>query len=180
VVSFGNSVPGDHIIREGLPRRRYYGPSGPELTVDITSQVVRCEGIETNGVIQYTQGRAADVLIRLDLDRPPEDLGPVQKALAVAVGLKVSTQGKKKGDGATWAGGRDDFLDDLWTTLEKLTAATGRRYDHDPVSRQFLSKMREHPSDKTVRKWLKKVGLRPQDIKAGRVTRANYVEFVSK
>jgi hypothetical protein len=89
--------------------------------------------------------------------------------------------GKKQGDGATWAGGTPDFLDDLWTTLETLIRATGTPYGHDPTSRQFRSKMREAtPAANTVRTWLGKVGLLPKHIKGGIVTRANYREFIGK
>jgi len=89
--------------------------------------------------------------------------------------------GKRDGDGATWAGGTPDFLDDLWTTLEKLVQETGTPYDHDPTSRQFRGKMRQAtPSPNTVREQLKLAGLRPRDVKSGAVRRENYAEFVGK
>jgi hypothetical protein len=88
--------------------------------------------------------------------------------------------GRRAGDGATWAGGLEDFLLDLWMTLETLTRESGTPYGHDPTSRPFRTKMREHPGDRTIRDWLRKAGLRPGDIKSGAVTRANYPQFVAK
>lgn len=94
---------------------------------------------------------------------------------------RLGSQGKRKGDGATWAGGLPHFLDDLWTALEKLTTETSTPYGHDPTSKQFRSKMREWPfSEWTMRDWLRNAGLRPKDITSGRVTRANYSQFVPK
>lgn len=92
----------------------------------------------------------------------------------------IRQRGKKEGDGTTWPGGIDDFLDDLWTTLEKRQESTGKPWGHDPTERAFRLEMRNTTSDRTVRDWLKDAGLRPQHIKSGAVTRANYPQFVSK
>jgi hypothetical protein len=179
VCSYGNLIP-EECTREGLTTRTYHGPSGPELSVVFTLQVVMCQGSEAYGEIRYTEGGANFSLTRIDPDRPLRDLEPVRRALRVAFALEVSTRGKKQGDGATWAGGNVDFLDDLWTTLETLVKETGRPFGHDPASRLFRSKMREHPGERVLRTWLGNNGLRPKDVKAGKVTRANYVQFVAK
>ncbi len=91
----------------------------------------------------------------------------------------VSQRGKKRGDGATWPGGLPDFLDDLWTTLEKRQESTGTSWGHDPTSRAFRLDMRNIAAPRTVSAWLAKAGLRPQDIKSGTATRSNYRQFVA-
>ena len=96
-------------------------------------------------------------------------------------GKRPGRRGKGPGDGATWAGGIEHFLEDLWETLEKLTRQSGTAYGHDPTSRQFRAAMREAtPSPNTIRKSLSKAHLKPRDIKSGKVTRSNYREFVGK
>lgn len=91
----------------------------------------------------------------------------------------LSSRGRQSGDGALWPGGDDDFLDDLWTTLETLTRESGTPYGHDPTSKLFRTRMREGPSDSPLRRMLRRVGLRPSDLKSGRVTRANFRQFAT-
>lgn len=93
---------------------------------------------------------------------------------------KMSRRGKNVGDGATWPGGIEEFLDDLWTTLEKRQKSTGKPWGHDPTTRPFRLDMRNLAAPRTVSGWLAKAGLRPQDIKSGAVTRSNYSQFVVK
>lgn len=90
--------------------------------------------------------------------------------------------GRKKGDGATWRGGIPDFLEDLWDTIDRYRDKTGRSL---PVitgksGTTFRTMMREHPSERTLRDWLADASLRPQDIEQGKVTRANYSQFVAE
>ena len=89
-------------------------------------------------------------------------------------GQPATWRGKSHGDGALWSS-LEDFLDDLWTTLEQRCQHTGKPYGHDPVSDTFCQAMRAQPAAKTMYKWLRKAGLRPSDIKSGKVTRCNYV-----
>jgi len=161
-------------------RTRTYGRgNGPELML-IALQWVEIEGFEPFGEIRWESHGGKATLVGVNLDRPVEVLEPVRKAMRVITGLKISTRGKRPGDGSTWAGEVPHFLDDLWTTLEILTAASNTRFGHDPTSRLFRSQMREHPSERTLRDWLGKAGLRPRDIKSGKISRANYPQFVAK
>lgn len=179
-VSFGNVIP-EAAVRPGLRIRQY--SRGTELvsTVLLTLQCVEVEGYEPYGELRFREGDTDVSLVRVNLNRPLDVLEPVRSALRVAVGLKISRRGKHRGDGATWAGGRSDFLDDLWTTLETLTRESGTPYGHDPASRRFRSRMRESSSARTMRDWLReKAKVRPRDVKSGAVTRANYSQFVAK
>jgi hypothetical protein len=131
--------------------------------------------------IWYEGQRVADTI---EQARPatPDDHRRAADALTALERFteRIAVRGKHRGDGATWAGGDPDFLDDLWTTLEMRTAATGTSFGHDPASRLFRTNMREHPGERVLRTWLTRNKLRVTDIKAGKVTRANYVQFVAK
>ncbi len=94
--------------------------------------------------------------------------------------IPLSHRGKREGDGQLWPGGVPDFLDDLWSTIEKWQAQTGKRWGFKVASREFRHGMREHPSRGAMYAWLGKAELRPQDIESGQVTRANYAEFVGR
>lgn len=127
-----------------------------------------------------------DGTIRLDRRCEPTMYDDTVEDYAMAARASVwfreglSSGGKSDGDGALWPGGVPHFLDDLWTALETLRAATGTAYGHDPASREFRSKMRGHPSERTLRDWLREAHLRPRDIASGEVTRTNYSQFVAK
>lgn len=108
-----------------------------------------------------------------------KELGGAFKALRALAQVKV-TGGKKGGDGATWAGGIPDFLEDLWTTLEHVQQATGKRFGIDIMSRQFREKMRSHPSTGTLYAWLKEAKISRKDVEGCRVERSNYAEFVGR
>jgi hypothetical protein len=119
----------------------------------------------------------------LERSKVPADVDRAHRSFSIMDRLDSlrSGRGRKSGDGITWSGGTAHFLDDLWTTLEKLTQETGTRYGHNPVSQKFRSKMQQAtPSANTIRKWLKDVGLLPKHVTSGQVTRANYLEFVGK
>ena len=88
--------------------------------------------------------------------------------------IALPARSRKEDRARCLAGGMDDFLDDLFTTLEECCRRSGKLYDHDPVSPSFRSLMRGHPGERTMRTWLQKAGLRPSDIKSGKVTRRNY------
>lgn len=106
------------------------------------------------------------------------DIRAATRAARWLESLPRQGRGRRPGSGSLWPGGDDDFLDDLWTTLETLTKATGTQFGHDPVSKLFRSKMREQPAGRTMRTRLADVGLQADAIKSGRVTRANYRQFV--
>jgi hypothetical protein len=94
----------------------------------------------------------------------------------------VSGRGKKLGDGQTWPGGLDEFLTDLWDTIDRYTEGTGRPWLKitGEVGGKFRTMMKGHPAERTLRDWLKAAGLRPQDVESGKVTRANYSQFVAE
>jgi hypothetical protein len=96
--------------------------------------------------------------------------------------IPTDRRGRKKGDGRTWPGGEEDFLDDLWSTVERHATITGRRWPEITGKRgnAFRTMMRGCPSERTLRDWLSDAGLRPRDIEAGKVTRANYSQFVAE
>ncbi len=92
----------------------------------------------------------------------------------------VGQRGKKEGDGQLWPGGVRDFLDDLWSTIEKWQNATGKQWGFRVASRAFHERMQEHPSRSAMYDWLEKAKIRPQHVESGQVTRSNYVEFVGR
>jgi hypothetical protein len=94
----------------------------------------------------------------------------------------VRMQGKKPGDGALWPGKIPDFLDDLWSTLERYKEATGRKYPLITGKRgdTFRRMMRGAPSERTLGEWLGKAGLRAQDIESRRITRESYARLFSE
>jgi len=91
-------------------------------------------------------------------------------------------RGKKSGDGALWPGGVPEFLDDLWDTIDRYTKRTGRPWVKltGKGGDSFRSMMKRHPSSRSLSTYLAKAHLRAQDIESGKVTRANYRQFVAE
>ena len=103
------------------------------------------------------------------------------RAMRAIHGL-ISQRGKKRGDGQLWPAGPEEFLEDLWAAVERYTASTGRRRPKITGTRgeSFRTMMQRRPAERTLRDWLGKVGLRPRDVESGKVTRANYSQFVAE
>jgi hypothetical protein len=116
--------------------------------------------------------------------RPPQHVvEETLRALRTACDILAAgppSRGRHEGAGALWPGGLDDFLNDLWTTLEMLTGAAGTPFGHDPAAKRFRDAMRERPGETVLRQWMRKAGIKCQEVKAGKVTRANYAQFVTK
>jgi len=121
----------------------------------------------------------------------PTDDGRAHDRTAAVRGLKllerlrgvpaITMQGKKPGDGALWTG-LPDFLDDLWSTIERHRKATGRRFPLITGKRgnTFRKMMRGGPGERTLGEWLGRAGLRPQEIEAGKITRENYARLFAE
>jgi len=152
------------------------------LYVAITRQLVHPTGSKTIGRLDWSEDGTAVCSIRgVQLqDGRFEDLRAVWNAMRFIGGLKLVTRGRKTGDGATWPAGVEHFLDDLWTTLEKRQKSTGKLWGHDILSRDFRTSMEGHPSERTLRDWLRDAGLRVQDVESGKVNRENYSQFVAE
>jgi len=133
---------------------------------------------------------AVGVSKRIHLAAGWEGLTPAEQDRAVtgaagamrAIHGLVSQRGKKAGDGQLWPGGPEEFLEDLWAAVERHTASTGRRRPKITGTRgeSFRAMMQRRPAERTLRDWLGKVGLRPRDVESGKVTRANYSQFVAE
>ena len=78
---------------------------------------------------------------------------------------EAQLRGKSEGDGAIWASG-EDFLKEFWATLEKRTATLDTRAARDPVSSSFRNAMPSRPTQRVMYRYLRRAGLRPQDIRS--------------
>ncbi len=169
----------------GAPWYRFEGRGSP-VTVEIHRFRAYLPDAHAFAQIQWPTEVGVSKRIHLvegweSLSRAEQDSAALGAAGAMrAIEGLLSRQGKQTGDGATWPGGLPDFLDDLWTTLEKRQTSTGKPWGHDPTERAFRFDMRNTAAPRTVRTWLTKAKLRPKDIKSGAVNRANYRQFVAE
>lgn len=151
----------------------------------VTIQIHRARAAKTptaaQAVIEWSPGKQLRTLIEIHGDKwTPGHLDAAGRGLKLLRGMTL--QGKKEGDGATWPGGVPEFLEDLWDTIDRYQRATGNRWPKiiGERGKTFRVMMKGHPSERTLRDWLLEAELRPKDIESGKVTQANYSQFVAE